>query len=85
MKVKDILEQLKKADPETDVTFVVMEGCCGDVEFLEDVELDVTKAVPPDYPQQVEFSFSQIRGYETCRRAGAMNKLATELTKDDDE
>lgn len=85
MKVKDILNDLKNADPETEVTFLVLEGCCGDVEFLEDAELDVKKATPPHYPEKVEFTFSQMRGYETCRRAGAMNELATKLTEGDDD
>jgi hypothetical protein len=35
MKVKDLLIELQKADPEADLVFSHGDGCCGDREYLD--------------------------------------------------
>lgn len=73
MKVKDILEELKNVDPETEVSFQIYEGCCGDVEFLSGAEVDAVKLTDDTY--RVSFTFDCLDGYDTCRRAGAVRRF----------
>lgn len=77
MKVKDILEELKDVDPETEVTFSYQEGCCSDRGYLDGAEIDAMKLTNSE--DHVEFSFNCLPGYESCREAGAINKFIKEM------
>lgn len=87
MKVKEIIEALKDANPEADVSFAMRSGCCSDMEYLDVKDLYVELAKNHPYKEQykikdgddlVQFYFDSVRGYETCRLAGETVERARE-------
>ena len=83
MKVKDLLEQLKGVDPETEIAFGMEEGCCGDVRYLELNDEDVVDFF--SHGHRVEFRFDSIPGYYSCRQIGGTIKSHNEYWKNKPE
>lgn len=90
MKVKDLLVELQKADPEAELVFSHGSGCCGDRDWLvlQDAEFDEhlrynikSELVrPKDIPHGTfEFYFETPDYLRTCRKAGAVRDLINEM------
>lgn len=80
MKVGYLLEQLKGADPETEISFQMADGCCSDVEFLDIHDVDLELADSKYRTQEsVTFYFNAPWFLSSCRRAGAAKRAAQEV------
>lgn len=90
MKVKDILLVLQQADPETELVFSMSDGCCGDREWLEIVDVDFDEHLQynskselvrsKDFPLgTVEFYFAAPWFLASCRKAGAAKRAAQDV------
>lgn len=80
MKVKDILEELQKANPETEVSFQMADGCCSDVEFLDISSVDFDEAMPKSkMEERVTFYFNAPWFLASCRKAGAAKRAAQDV------
>ena len=75
MKVKEIIEELSKADPETEVHFEMDVGCCGDT---MDVVVDEVRAgqytIKNKEYQYATFKLDAVAGYYSCRQIGVTIK-----------
>jgi hypothetical protein len=72
MKVKQLLKILKQCKPDTEVSFEMASGCCGDMEFLEPSRGFEDYYREPDkyFPDgRLSLYFSPLPGYLTCRQA----------------
>ena len=71
MKVKELIEQLQKADPDTDVSFWIDDGCCGDFIDLEIYDVSIY-----DYskPITAALRFQALPGYKSCIQAGGTKR-----------
>lgn len=92
MKIKDLLEELKGADPEAEISFQMSDGCCGDTEDLGDPFIDVTldtykldpstgkkgwmKADPNE--QSVRIILPAVKYMRSCIKSGLFKKLYDE-------
>lgn len=77
MKVKDLLEKLNEADPESEVFFNMDDGCCGDYEQLGDpydVDIDPKSKYFPEGMVQVRFRAPWF--LNTCITSGQAKKAA---------
>lgn len=80
MKVKELLEQLKNADPEIEIEFKILEGCCGDYDELDDPEIDVTAVGDWTWKDgRVVFEFAPLWFFNTCITSGKVRKVAKEF------
>ena len=77
MKAKEIIEELQKVDPETEVTFEMADGCCGDTEFLDAVDIDVDIKDGKFYKEDcARIFFSAPWFLDSCRKSGAAHRAA---------
>lgn len=77
MKVKDFLEKLKEADPESDIAFNLDDGCCGDFEQLGDpydVDVNPKSKYFPDGFVQIRFNAPWFM--DTCITSGQAKSAA---------
>jgi hypothetical protein len=90
MKVKDLLLELQKADPETELVFSMADGCCGDREWLEICDVDFDEHLRYNMKSElvrskdcplgtVEFFFHAPWFLASCRKAGAAKRAAQEI------
>lgn len=90
MKVKDLLIELHKADPETELMFSMGDGCCGDREYLDIVDVDFDEHLQYNIKSElvrskhfplgtVEFYFSAPWFLASCRKAGAAKRAVQEI------
>lgn len=75
IKVKDLLEAFKNADPEDGVHVVMDSGCCGDTEFLEVHDVDhrqdtYGKRGDKNFYSFVQIQCNSIEGYGSCGQVG---------------
>lgn len=93
MKVKDLLIELQKADPEADLVFSHGEGCCGDRDWLELLDAEFNEHLqfnlkgelvrPKDFPNGTfEFFFATPTYLASCRKAGAVRDLIRKMDED---
>ena len=73
MKAKDLAAWALQADPESEVSFEMSSGCCGDWEDMTcyDVDLmgtDYKGNIPGGY--YVRILLESVPGYKSCRQAG---------------
>lgn len=81
MKTKEFMAELAKCDPDEDIRFDMLSGCCGDWE-----PLDLAKYVENDYSVEAEeyykgkygegtpsiylrVTFNPLPGYKSCKQA----------------
>jgi hypothetical protein len=72
MKVKELIDELNKADPESEVQFMMDDGCCGDWLDLECYgadTLDVGETLP-----LIQVRFHPVPGYVSCRQGSATKR-----------
>ena len=82
MKVRDLLENLKDADPESEVSFSMPDGCCGDREWLDINEIYVRDGDETQHEKPlVEFLFKGLSYFSTCRKSGAVKDAAKAYDK----
>jgi hypothetical protein len=70
MKAKELLELLQKCDPEEDVSFQMISGCCGEHEYMEVVDAEVFDMRDDKYPKWLIIEFAPLPGYRSCIQAG---------------
>lgn len=77
MKLKDLLKQLKDADPESDLFFNLDDGCCGDYEQLGDpYEIDIDEPGKYFPNGRVQIRFEALWFNDSCITAGTAKKAA---------
>lgn len=69
MKVKDLIEVLQKADPESEVCFIMDDGCCGDWLDLDAYDFDILPYSSKELPL-AQIRFSPLPGYHSCIQSG---------------
>lgn len=90
MKVKDLIEELSKADPEADLVFSMSDGCCADREWLEldtaffdehlQYNLKSELVRPKSIPNGTfEFFFKAPWFLSSCRKSGAAKQAAQDI------
>lgn len=72
MKTKELIELLQQADPESDVSFEMFSGCCGDVEFMSVIDTDIFK--DEKIGSWVRVYFAPLPGYYSCIQVGSTIK-----------
>ena len=82
MKVKDLIDQLKKYDKNSEVLFTMADGCCGELEFLElyDGVLDCWEKTQYS-EEQVIFDFKSLWFMDTCITGGRARDAALKHKK----
>lgn len=71
MNIKEIKEAIKYLPDDTNISFQMSSGCCGDYEELDVYDIESGSAKEGSY---LIFRFEALPGYETCRKAGATKK-----------
>lgn len=79
MKVKELLAELQGIDPETEIIFRAMEGCCDDTRDLELADFEASKLA--DNIFWVGFTFKQLPGYYSCIQTGGTIKAHNDYWK----
>lgn len=79
MKVKDIIQELSKIDPETEASFQMADGCCGDVEFLNISDLIIENKDSFHREDRAIFFFEALWFLTSCRRSGAAKDAAKKV------
>lgn len=84
MKVRELIEELKKVDPEVEIHFKMNSGCCGD---YEDLETSFDQIDTDDFGGGKYFgiAFDSLPGYFSCRQAGVTIKNHNEYYKNKPE
>lgn len=79
---KQLIEELQKIPPETEIWFTMADGCCSD--FLElDInfaDFEVSKLYGKDHVD-ARIHFDAVPGYRSCIEAGGTKRLAEEKDK----
>lgn len=88
MKVKDLIEELQKADPEAPLTIMSQDGCCGDHEFHEVIEayFDGYERIvqgqlvrTKDFPHGAFLVYlTAAHGATSCRKSGMIHQAMRE-------
>jgi hypothetical protein len=81
MKAKELIELLKTADPESEVSFQVYEGCCGDTRDLDIQDAEVVHLTGSTVCKDEHFLqvvFSKLPGYYSCIQSGATKRAHNE-------
>lgn len=68
MKAKELIEALQKADPESDVCFLIDDGCCGDWIDLNAYDFETMSL--EKHGSWTRISFSALPGYRSCIQSG---------------
>ncbi len=83
MKTKELLEVLKECDPEKEVSFLMDDGCCGEImemvayDFEHNAEYSKeTKRF--DVPGWLTIRFHALPGYRSCIQSGGTQKADKE-------
>lgn len=79
IKVKDLLEALKNADPEDNISIAMNSGCCGDMEYLDvnDInhsEYPFSKRGDKNYYSYIQITCDALPGYRSCRQVGGTKR-----------
>lgn len=78
--VRQLIEELQKADPDQKISFQIYDGCCGDIDFLD---LNTAETLEfPDGSKPFIIRFDAQKGFETCMKSGATKRFIDSLYKD---
>lgn len=83
MKNKELIEVLKKCDPEQDASFQMDDGCCGDYIELDDYYFEHTTDYNRvthkfDVPGWLTIRFKALPGYRSCRQSSGTKRADKE-------
>lgn len=71
MKAKELLELLSKVGPEAEIAFSMNSGCCGDYEYLEPYDTDISNySTKTEKHEFVSIYFPSLPGYHSCIQVG---------------
>lgn len=79
IKIKDLLEVFKNADPEDSIHVVMGSGCCGDTEFLDVDSVDhrqnfYSKRGDKNFYSFIQIQCDSIEGYGSCGQVAATKR-----------
>jgi hypothetical protein len=77
MKAKELIEELQKVGPETEIQFNIQDGCCGDYIELDIIDSEFgTRFKDTKHEEDLaRFMFAPLPGYNSCSQSGGTKRL----------
>lgn len=74
-KVKDLIKKLQQYEENSEILFTMADGCCGDIEFLDFIDVDHWEK-SPNCEEKVIIEFNPLWFMDTCITGGVAKRAA---------